>query len=539
MTLLRRILWTTLALLWVQAVAVLAHPITRVPHEMFAGFSADAVLLLAIVTIGGAAGRPRLTAHVAACLLVLSSVFRAASAVVLVLQGRTFHLADCELFYALFFVWLKDDPLAVQVAWTIGVCVVPLLVVWLTARALLTFAVAAKRPKFAATLLVTSQLLVLSGWIMAGAHPRGETWWRRSALLQLGDEVVRSARVWIDPDAALDPIRERIAEGTRRMNEVPHGLEHLAGVDVHLVVVESYGRFAWRHPDVRSALAAEVRRWRAALAADGFAMRTGTVAPSVIGGASQRSHAELLAGLRVRDNQTWQMLIESELVPLSKHMRDAGWHTVEMMPQMPFHWREGYEFYGVQQGLAEPELPYDGFIYHFGKIPDQYGLYRLLKDAIAPASEPVFSMFVSVTSHAPWSSIPRYIPDWQIDENTFAEEPAIRHPFSYADMPHAAGLTTAYRDALVYAIQCAFGFTQQLQRPSLVIVIGDHQPPIARSAQPTDASADVPIHVVTNRPELLTRIDELGFVQGLRLPEESRSFPMAELAPALLRLYSK
>ena len=94
----------------------------------------------------------------------------------------------------------------VQVAWTIGVCVVPLLVVWLTARAFLTFAVAAKRPKFAATLLVTSQLLVLSGWIMAGAHPRGETWWRRSALLQLGDEVVRSARVWIDPDAALDPL---------------------------------------------------------------------------------------------------------------------------------------------------------------------------------------------------------------------------------------------------------------------------------------------------------------------------------------------
>ena len=144
-------------------------------------------------------------------------------------------------------------------------------------------------------------------------------------------------------------------------------------------------------------------------------------------------------------------------------------------------------------------------------------------------------MFVSVTSHAP-SPDPATSPTGR-RRDTFWE-PAIRHQL-YADMPHAAGLTTAYRDALVYAIQCAFGFTQQLQRPSLVVVIGDHQPPIARSAQPTDASADVPIHVVTNRPELLTRIDELGFVQGLRLPEESRSFPMAELAPALLRLYSK
>ena len=92
---------------------------------------------------------------------------------------------------------------------------------------------------------------------------------------------------------------------------------------------------------------------------------------------------------------------------------------------------------------------------------------------------------------------------------------------------------------MTYALECAFGFVQQLQRPSLVFVVGDHQPPIARSAQPADPTKDVPIHVLTNRPELLARLDELGFAAGLQLPEACRSFPMADLAPALLRLYSK
>ena len=106
-------------------------------------------------------------------------------------------------------------------------------------------------------------------------------------------------------------------------------------------------------------------------------------------------------------------------------------------------------------------------------------------------------------------------------------------------MPHADGLTVAYSDSINYALQCAFGFAQQLSRPSLVFVIGDHQPPISRSARPADMSADVPIHVLTNRPGLLRRLDELGFAAGLRLPDEWVSFPMADLAPALLRCYSK
>ena len=172
----QRIFWTALALLWIQAIAVLTHPITRIPSDMFAAFSVDAVLLLAFAAIGGVADRPRVTAHVAAWLLVLSSIFRAASELVMELQGRTFELADCKLFYALFFVWLKDEADAVRWTWAAVAVAAPLAITWITARAFQRIAVESKSLSVAWSAIVVSQLLVIGGWVAPACSPSGAEW---------------------------------------------------------------------------------------------------------------------------------------------------------------------------------------------------------------------------------------------------------------------------------------------------------------------------------------------------------------------------
>lgn len=75
----------------------------------------------------------------------------------------------------------------------------------------------------------------------------------------------------------------------------------------------------------------------------------------------------------------------------------------------------------------------------------------------------------------------------------------------------------------------------RLKRPSLVLLLGDHQPPMRGQ----DASFEVPLHVVSNRPELLARWHELGLVDGDRPLAATTSMPLFELAPALLRLYQR
>lgn len=79
------------------------------------------------------------------------------------------------------------------------------------------------------------------------------------------------------------------------------------------------------------------------------------------------------------------------------------------------------------------------------------------------------------------------------------------------------------------------GFACQLERPSLVILLGDHQPPIAAAMDPPDHTKDVPIHVFANRPELLTPLRELGFVDGFSVPDSMTAFSTVEIAPMLLR----
>jgi hypothetical protein len=137
-----------------------------------------------------------------------------------------------------------------------------------------------------------------------------------------------------------------------------------------------------------------------------------------------------------------------------------------------------------------------------------------------------------------WQMVPPFISDWNIDANTFAGPAQEEHPCWVFD-PKDPALVDAYGDCLEYALRSAVGFVCRLPRPSLVFLLGDHQPPIAGSVQPPDHTRDVPIHVFSNRRELLDPCRTIGFVPGCEVPESVRPFALAEFAPALLKLYSK
>ncbi|MEO6367581.1 MAG: hypothetical protein ABIP38_06260, partial [Steroidobacteraceae bacterium] len=67
------------------------------------------------------------------------------------------------------------------------------------------------------------------------------------------------------------------------------------------------------------------------------------------------------------------------------------------------------------------------------------------------------------------------------------------------------------------------------------IVLGDHQPPAAVSG--SDASWDVPVHIVARDARVLDGLRAYGFAAGV-VPPATPVARMNELSPWLLRIFA-
>ena len=63
------------------------------------------------------------------------------------------------------------------------------------------------------------------------------------------------------------------------------------------------------------------------------------------------------------------------------------------------------------------------------------------------------------------------------------------------------------------------------------VIVGDHQPPAMVSGE--GATWDVPVHVITNRGQVLDRLLQRGFREGLR-PSGPSAIKIHALLPVLL-----
>lgn len=529
-----RLLSCVLAIAWLHALSVV--PLLY-DHSQWSdalqAMQPDLLVLLLVAAIGATTKRPRLASHLAATLLLMGLLTRLTAVIVGNSFQRDFELSDFLLFGGLYHA-LTHAAEAWQVWLGVTVTIAAVLLLqWTTARAFRSAARTCQRqrPATARVTLLGLTVLLAAIWAAAPSHP--------SMLLRLANSVTSAVQFWLNPQSVLAPIEQRIAAGLKRMAEVPSNLERLHSADVHILVLESYGRLMFRHPELHALMQTLLVELQQPLTSAGFQSRTGACAPAIAGGLSGLAHAELLSGVVVPDERTRGMLLESSLVTFPHRFLQAGYHTVEVQPAMPIAWPKGEAFYGIEESIWQQRLAYRGSKFGFGKMPDQYSLHYLLDEVVRSAKQPVFSMFVGVSGHAPWSSVPPYVAHWPSHEQIYQQGPASQYDIGYANMQRNPVALAAYGDAIRYTLRAAVDFICQLRRPSLVIVLGDHQPPIASSVQPADRTHDVPVHVLSNQPELLARLEALGFVAGLHLPDDLQAMPMADLAPKLLRVFSK
>lgn len=311
-------------------------------------------------------------------------------------------------------------------------------------------------------------------------------------------------------------------------------LAGVAGADVLLVFLESYGAVSYDRPALRAALAASRENLAEAVQSTHRAAVSAFIESPTFGGSSWLAHSTLLAGVEVRDPQTYQLLLTQQCDTLTDRFTRQGYRSVALMPGLRHAWPEG-AFYGFEQIYDERALDYHGPEFGWWRIPDQYALARLDQLEIATAPRPpLFVFYPTISSHLPFRPTPPYQTNWarMLTQQPF--EPLTLEA-SLARAPDWTNLGAAYTDALSYSFTWLAGYLEEHATADLVmIVLGDHQPPA--SVTGTDASWEVPVHVITNRAEILAPLRAAGLRPGLK-PGRPAIGRMHELTALLLQAF--
>lgn len=324
-----------------------------------------------------------------------------------------------------------------------------------------------------------------------------------------------------------------LAEFDRAMAEDPFVdlpsdrlLTGLAGRDVLLIFVESYGRTTTDNPLYRETTLAALTALEEAVAARGLSARSAWLDSPVVGGQSWLAHATLLGGLTIDGQRRYESLLVSERETLIGLFDRAGWDTVAVMPAISMAWPEGLAF-GYDRIYDSAGLEYRGLAFNWVTMPDQFTLSELARRELTddPGRPPVFAEVAMISSHAPWTPIPPVLAWDAVGDGSVFDPYAISGDPPEVVWRDRARVRDQYRQSIDYVLRVLASFVaEKMAGDTVAIVVGDHQPAPLVTGQ--DAGLSVPIHVIADA-ETLSAIDEWSWGDGILPTQGAPTWPMA------------
>ncbi|HSP32068.1 MAG TPA: alkaline phosphatase [Halomonas sp.] len=352
-----------------------------------------------------------------------------------------------------------------------------------------------------------------------------------AALELAGERLIDSARLpmvnttrvqWqqiTDTHAARIAFTEQLAISPIETQSLP-GLE---GRNVLLTFIESYGISALDTPRYADVLLPTLADMQQRLDEGDLHVVSGMLEAPIRGGQSWLAHATALSG-RWIDNQLWyQLMLDSGHTTLIDDFSATGQRTLSVMPAITMAWPEG-EAYGFDEIAAAKDIDYAGPALNWVTMPDQFTLdytQRYLMD-----DAPLFAQLALISSHAPWTPILPVIEDWSLieDGQVFAPWESAGDPpeVLWQDIER---IRDHYAWSVDYAVKVTGRWAERVVNDNtLMIVLGDHQ--AAPLITGDNASAAVPVHIISGDPALLAPFIARGFVSGtMPVIEQASSAP--------------
>jgi len=300
----------------------------------------------------------------------------------------------------------------------------------------------------------------------------------------------------------------------------------LRGKDVLLVFVESYGRVAVEGSSFSPRIGAVLDQGTAQLRAAGFSSRSAFLTSPTFGGLSWLAHSTLQSGIRVDGQRRYDQLVRNNRLTLTRAFKRAGWRTVADMPANHRAWPQGSTYYHYDQIYDRRNLGYRGPSFGLPPMPDQYALLALHRLELAERHRPpLFAEVDLISSHAPWTRIPRLISWDDVGDGSIFDRLPAEESTQAALFGDAKRARAAYGHSIEYSLSTLFSFVQRYGDDDLVLVVlGDHQPATLVTGQGADH--DVPISVIAHDPKVMDRIAGWGWQDGMLPSAQAPVWPM-------------
>jgi hypothetical protein len=356
------------------------------------------------------------------------------------------------------------------------------------------------------------------------AQPVAPLAWRQASLL---------ATAW-SPSAMARALPERTPVEAALTAPGGDALAGLAGRDVTILMLESYGATVYDQPRAADALRPRRAELAAAIAASGRQVVSGFVRSPTYGGASDLAHLGLLSGVDLSDPLRHDLLLTTGRPTLTTLLRGHGYRTFGLYPAVSWEWPER-AFYGYDVYLDGPSLGYRGPPITFWRIPDQFALERFeqLHPRTADAP-PRLLFFATINTHMPYGPQPPVQADVarllgpQPFEDGELRQALAGEPSWLDQFPdYVRSFDTTYRWLAVH-------LRRPEPREALIVIVGDHQPMANVSGS---GSWDVPVHVIARDPSLLAPFVARGFAPGMEPPRRSLG-AMHELTEMMLAAFA-
>jgi phosphatidylglycerophosphate synthase len=508
---------TVLALLVVWAALVAPHQPSRVSVGAFARLPLELLVVVALAVLLPAAAR-RVLAVVVGAVLGVVVVVKILDIGFFTAFDRPFHPVDD---------WSQKGTAVETLRGTIGKAHADLAVAVAVGLGIALLAL-----PVAALLRVTRLAAGQRRWALPAAAALGVVW---VALRVLGAPVastsaaalavheVQAVRAGLhDPEV----LGREIADDRFRTTPANRLLTGLRGKDVLLLFVESYGRVAVQGSSLSPRVDAVLDRGAAQLQAAGFSSRSAFLSSPTFGGISWLAHSTLQSGIRIDSQRRYDQLVKSHRFTLSQAFKRAGWRAIDDVPSNDRTWTEGSTFYHYDKVYDSRNVGYRGPRFGYPTMPDQYVLLALHRLELAKRHRsPLFAEVDLVSSHVPWTRIPRLISWADVgDGSIFHRVPAEASPRSaiFSDPDRAR---TAYGHSIEYTLSAIVSFVRRYGDENLVLVaLGDHQPATIVTGQ--GASHDVPISVIAHDPKVMDQIDGWGWQDGMLPSPRAPVWPM-------------